>query len=257
MKARDTLMLAFHVGERTPANALAGFQLSVETITSANISSIPPTGLIGVAPPVLHHSSCVARANYFEIFAACRYLHWVCHHCIHATAIWFSQKSNFFSAKNRNNTDHKYRSTYTKRIEEREMKHPQIPTINWTKTIRAGLIAAVVAAICVVSAPAQASYAVSWGGCSGNCAGRYQPPPCDPSAQTCPSASVSNTSNATGNVAAPLGRTTKLISKSKAPVITPALFVYQEKHRVKNLAQANDTPTPATAARSSRWSPRL
>lgn len=53
------------------------------------------------------------------------------------------------------------------------------PSLNWSRIVRGTVIAAAVAAICVISAPAKSSYAVSWGGCGngGGCAG-YKAPPC-------------------------------------------------------------------------------
>ena len=44
-------------------------------------------------------------------------------------------------------------------------------SINLSKVIRGALIASLVAAICVISAPAKSSFAVSWGGCGSGCAG--------------------------------------------------------------------------------------
>lgn len=76
------------------------------------------------------------------------------------------------------------------------MSHNPKPSINWKKTIRAGLIAALMAAVVVVNTPVQASYAVSWGGCGSNCAGKVLSVPCDLNTPACTKAQVdTNNSN--------------------------------------------------------------
>lgn len=73
-------------------------------------------------------------------------------------------------------------------------KTVQIPNINWSKVIRASLIATVLGAVCVVGTPAKSSYAVSWGGCSGNCAGIAAPnPDCIKDPSLCESVDTSET----------------------------------------------------------------
>jgi len=82
------------------------------------------------------------------------------------------------------------------------MTHHPKPTINWKRTLRASIVAALVAAVVVVNTPAQSSYAVSWGGCSGNCAGKaLPPPPCDTTIQVC-TKTEANTVN-TSDIQAP------------------------------------------------------
>ena len=77
------------------------------------------------------------------------------------------------------------------------MTHNPRPTINWKKMLRASIVAAVMAAAIVVNMPVQSSYAVSWGGCSSNCAGKALPPqPCDLNTPACTKAQVGTNSEA-------------------------------------------------------------